>query len=87
MEERRARITAEIRPMIVDVGLFNVDHGMLRPAGIALVVNLLGFLMTAMAVVGVCRAKREKAVTLSLVIVLVGIAIVICGASVVIASE
>jgi hypothetical protein len=87
MEERRARIAPEIRPMIIDAGLFNVDHGMLRPAGIALVFNLLGFLVTAMAVVGVCRAKRQNAVALSFAIALVGVAIVICGASVVISSE
>jgi hypothetical protein len=67
--------------------MFNAEHGILEPEGIALLANLIGFAVAALGVIGVCRARRPSAVTVSLVVALVGIAVVLCGTTVVIACE
>ncbi len=55
--------------------------------GIGLLANLIGFIITGVAVTGIRRTKRSKAVTLSLAFALVGLLIVICGTTLVVASE
>jgi hypothetical protein len=62
-------------------------HGLFELDGIGLLANLIGFIIGGVAVTGICRARRTKAVTLSLAFALVGLIIVICGTTLVVASE
>jgi len=66
---------------------FFAHHGMFELDGIGLLANLIGFIIAGVAVTGICRARRPKAVTLSLAFALVGLIIVICGTTLVVASE
>jgi hypothetical protein len=67
--------------------IFVADHGILQPNGLALFFNVAGLLVTMLAAVGVICVKRQKAVALSLALVLVGVAVVICGTTAVITYE
>ena len=66
---------------------FFAHHGLFELDDIGLLANLIGFIIGGVAVTGICRARRPKAVTLSLAFALVGLIIVICGTTLVVASE
>lgn len=60
---------------------------MLELSGVALIANLVGLLVVALAMIGVRRARRRKVAAIAMALALMGIAIVICGITVVIACE
>jgi hypothetical protein len=62
-------------------------HGMFGLDGVGLLANLVGFIVAGLAMLGIWRARRPKAVTLSLAIAVVGLVIVICGTTLVVSSE
>ena len=66
---------------------FFAHHGMFELDGIGLLANLIGFIIAGIAVTGICRATRPKAVILSLAFALVGLIIVISGTTLVVVSE
>lgn len=66
---------------------FFAHHGIFELDGIGSFANLIGFIVASVATLGICRARRPKAVTLSLTFALVGLAIVIFGTTLVVASE
>lgn len=63
------------------------EHGMLDLAGMGQAANLIGLIVSALATFGIYRARTPNSLRICLVVALVGIAFVICGTSVVIASE
>jgi uncharacterized membrane protein len=60
---------------------------MLQLTGLALIANFVGLIVVALAVVGIRRARRQRAVALAMAFALAGIAVVIFGTTVVIACE
>jgi hypothetical protein len=66
---------------------FNAEHGLLQLTGLALVANLVGLMVVSLALIGIRLARRQKAVAFALAVALVGVAVVICATSVVIACE
>jgi hypothetical protein len=62
-------------------------HGMLDLTGVGLIANLIGLFVFTLAGFGIARARAPNVLTFWLGVALVGFAIVICGASVVIAGE
>ena len=63
------------------------EHGVLDLAGMGQIANLIGFIVLALAVLGVYRARTLNVLRFCLIIAVVGVAIVISGASLVIGSE
>ena len=63
------------------------QHGMLDPAGMGLIANLAGLIVSALAIFGINRARAPTILTFWLAVALVGVAVVICGTGVVVASE
>jgi hypothetical protein len=67
--------------------MIHAAHGMLSLAGMGLIANVVGLIAFALAAVGLYRARAPRVLTLWLVVAVVGAAVVICGTTVVIASE
>lgn len=67
--------------------IVGAEHGILQVSGLALIANLAGLTVVTLSLVGVGRARRQKAMTIALTFALIGIALVICGTTVVIACE
>jgi hypothetical protein len=67
--------------------MIQLHHGMLDLAGVGLITNLIGLIVLILAGFGIARARAPNVVTFWLGVALVGFAVVICGASVVIAGE
>jgi drug/metabolite transporter (DMT)-like permease len=63
------------------------EDGILDPAGAGLIVNLIGLIVSAIAVLCVRRGRSPKVLTFWVLVAVVGVAVVVCGTSVVIASE
>ncbi len=64
-----------------------LEHGMLDLAGMGLIANLIGLIVSALAIFGINRARAPTILTIWLGVAVVGIAVMISGTSVVIASE
>jgi hypothetical protein len=67
--------------------IFNAEHGMLELSGAAFIANLVGLVVVGFAIICIRRARRKESVAAAMFFALVGIAIVICGTTVVIACE
>jgi hypothetical protein len=67
--------------------IFFPHHGMFELGGIGLLGNSIGFIVAGLAVMGVLRARGPKGVALSLAIALVGLILLICGTTFIVASE
>ncbi len=63
------------------------EHAMLDFEGMGLIANLVGLIVSALAILGIYRARAPNVMLLCLIVAVVGGAAVICGTSVVIASE
>ncbi len=63
------------------------QHGMLDPAGMGLIAVLIGLIVSALAIFGINRARAPTVLTFWLGVALVGVAVVICGTGIVVASE
>ncbi len=64
-----------------------VHHGVLDLTGVGLIANLVGLIVLTLAGFGIAKVQAPKVLKCWLAIALVGFAVVICGASVVIAGE
>jgi len=67
--------------------MIQAHHGMLNLAGMGLITNLIGLIILMLAGFGIARARAPNVITFWLGVALVGVAVVICGTSVVIAGE
>jgi heme A synthase len=63
------------------------EHGMLDLAGMGLIANIIGLIVLMLAILGIYRARAPKVLLFWLVVAVGGLAVVIGGTTVVIASE
>jgi hypothetical protein len=63
------------------------EHEMLDLAGIALIANLFSLIVSAFAILGIYRARAPNVLLSWLIVAVGGLAVVICGTTIVIASE
>jgi hypothetical protein len=63
------------------------EHGMLDLAGISLIANLFSLIVLALAILGIYRARAPNVLLFWLVVAVGGLAVVVCGTTIVIASE